>query len=145
MQYPEFHQQVQALSGLDPEAAERALRATLATLGETLYRTEQADLGAQLSKDLRALLSERDTPEANRQRLDRINLETFYNRVQARAELDHQHAVRAARAVMQVLHSAVGEGVWDQLRGQFPDEYQDLLTPTSLDRQTIPGSPRANP
>ncbi len=145
MQYPEFHQRVQELAGLDPAAAERAMQATLATLGETLYRTEQADLGAQLSKDLRALLSERDTPEANRQRTQRLELQTFYNRVQARAELDHQPAVRAARAVMQVLHDAVGDSVWDQLRDQFPDNYEDLFTPTDIDRQTIPGTPRATP
>jgi uncharacterized protein (DUF2267 family) len=50
MQSDEFMSQVQALAGLDPAAAERAARATLSTLGECLYRTEQEDVGAQLAR-----------------------------------------------------------------------------------------------
>jgi uncharacterized protein (DUF2267 family) len=142
MQYPEFVQRVQDLANLDAAAAERAMHATLSTLGETLYRTEQDDLGAQLSKDLRALLSERDTPEANRQRVDRLDVETFYNRVKARTDLGYQQAVQQARAVMAVLHQAVGDGAWQKLRAQFPAEYNDLLAPSDLDRQTLTSGPR---
>jgi uncharacterized protein (DUF2267 family) len=142
MQYDEFMRKVQAMAGLEAAAAERAARATLSTLGECLYRTEQDDLGAQLPKDLRALLEERDQPEANRQRVDRLNLETFYNRVKARAGVGYQQAVEQARAVMAVLRAALDDGAWAKLGAQFPPEYADLLAPGDLDRQTIRMSPR---
>ncbi len=137
MQYQDFLQQVQDLARLDASAAERAMRATLSTLGETLYRTEQDDLAAQLAKDLRPLLSERDTPEANRQRVDRLSLETFYNRVAARAEVGYQQAVRQARAVMATLRTALDDGAWQKLRAQFPSEYDDMLQPSDPERQTL--------
>jgi uncharacterized protein (DUF2267 family) len=141
MQYQEFMQQVQSATGLDAAAAESAARATLSTLGECLYRTEQDDLGAQLSRDLRELMSARERPEANRQRVQRLGLEDFYNRVAARAEVGHQQSVEQARAVMTVLHAALGDGAWEKLRAQFPPEYDDLLVPDDLDRQTsrMPG------
>ena len=140
MQFPEFMQQVQSLTGLDAAASERAARATFATLGECLYRTEQHDLGAQLSKDLRALFG--DEPEQTRQHVDRLDLEAFYNRVKARADVGYQQAVTQARAVMAVLRAAVGDGAWDKLRQQFPAEYDDLFAPANLERQTIPGGAR---
>jgi uncharacterized protein (DUF2267 family) len=142
MQYDEFMRRVQEATGLEAAAAERAARATLSTLGETLYRTEQADLTASLPRDLRALLAERDEPEATRQRVDRMDLETFYNRVTARAEAGYQQGVEQARAVMAVLHAALGDGAWKKLRAEFPPEYEDLFAPIDPDRQTLRVSAR---
>jgi uncharacterized protein (DUF2267 family) len=142
MQYDEFMRRVQETGGLEAAAAERAARATLSTLGEMLYRTEQADLTAALPRDLRALLAERDEPEATRQRVERMDLETFYNRVKARTEAGYQQAVEQARAVMRVLHAALGEGAWNKMRAEFPPEYDDLFAPTDLDRQTLRVSAR---
>jgi uncharacterized protein (DUF2267 family) len=140
MQSSEFMRQVQELTGLDAAASERAVRATFSTLSECLYRTEQDDLSAQLSKDLRALFG--DEPEQTRQHVDRLDLESFYNRVKARTGAGFQQAVTQARAVMAVLHAAVGDGAWNKLRQQFPGEYNDLFAPTDLERQTIPGGAR---
>ena len=144
MQSDEFMQQVQDVARVGPEGAERVTRATLATLGEYLYRTEQADFGAQLPPDLRALMNTRAGPEQNRQSTDRMELQDFYNRVSARADLGFQQAVRQSRAVMTVLRAAVSEGAWESLRAQFPSQYDDLLMPADLDRQTIPTSPRSS-
>lgn len=143
MQYDEFLRRVRELAGLDAEASERVMRATLSTLGEGLYQTEQEMLESELPKDLRTLLSEREQPEANRQRTDRVRLETFYNRVSARADLGYQPAVRQARAVMAVLRAAVSDGTWQKIRAQFPPEYDDLFAPSDLDRQTLRMSPRS--
>jgi uncharacterized protein (DUF2267 family) len=143
MQYDEFLRRVQEMAGLDAGAGERAMRATLATLGEGLYRTEQEALESELPSDVRSMLSERDEPEANRQRVERVRLETFYNRVSARAEVGYPQAVRQARAVMAVLRAAVGDGTWQIIRAQFPPEYEDLFAPSDLDRQTVRVSPRS--
>jgi hypothetical protein len=43
---------------------------------------------------------------------------------------------------MAVLHHAIGDGAWQKLRAQFPAEYNDLLAPSDLERQTLTSGPR---
>jgi uncharacterized protein (DUF2267 family) len=84
----------------------------------------------------------RSERENTRQEVERLPLAAFYNRVKARAGVGYQQAVTQARAVMAVLREAVDDGAWAKLREQFPAEYDDLLDPADLDRQTIRLAPR---
>lgn len=140
MDYDSFVQQVQAVTKVPTrEAAEQLTRETFATLGERLYRTEQGDVGAQLPKELQAVMNSRAKPETTRGRTQRFGVQEFYNRVSARTDLGFQQAVRGARGVMAAFRQAVTPGTWDKLLAELPPEYRDLLDadPNNLGGPTI--------
>ncbi len=120
MDYKEFIDLVQKNSHLpDRDDAERITRATLETLGEVLPGAERDDLAAQLPKELKSFLYERD--------YNLYQLQEFYRRVGARADSGYYDAAERAKAVMQALTEAVTPGQMDEVMAELPDSYKDLL------------------
>ena len=55
------------------------------------------------------------------------DLEEFYNRVSARANLGYPDAVRYSRSVMAVLCRAVSEGKINDVFDKLPDQFKELF------------------
>jgi uncharacterized protein (DUF2267 family) len=121
MEYAEFIHSVQERAGMTfPEEAASAVEAVLETLGERLERTERDNLATQLPKELARLLEKRGETQ-------RYDLEEFYNRVGARAEVRHRRAVELAHCVASVLKEAVSPGELRDVLEQLPYEYGQVF------------------
>jgi uncharacterized protein (DUF2267 family) len=127
MQYDEFISQVQERASLGRDEAVRSTKATLATLGERLYRTERENLAAQLADELKEHLFQQVDSEVTRRDVDRFSLEEFYIRVSARAEVGYPDAVKQAQAVVAVLGEAVSAGEIEDVLSKLPEEYGELF------------------
>ncbi|HEX6403103.1 MAG TPA: DUF2267 domain-containing protein [Pseudonocardiaceae bacterium] len=106
----------------DQGSAERAVRATLSTLGRRLSGGQTANLASQLP----AAFADTMPAEGPGERFD---LAEFYRRV-AEAEGDRcppQQARRHARAVLAALKVGLTGHEYDHVAAQLPDEYADLL------------------
>jgi uncharacterized protein (DUF2267 family) len=127
MQYDEFIQRVQIEGEInDSEEALRATEAVLGTLGEFIYRTEQAQLAAQLPRGIREFLTSRPA-EQSKDEVPRLSLEQFYNRVGARMNARYPHAVKAAHAVTEVLMDAVSRGEIEDIKRELPQDFGKLF------------------
>ena len=123
MQYQEFVDRVRQRAGLASFAeAEAVTQATLTTLGEYLTGGEGLDLAAQLPQGLAELLR-RQPPE----RSMIFSLNDFLQRVGEEEGVGIEEASAHARAVMGVLEEAVTEGEMDDVRRQFPSEFDPLF------------------
>ncbi len=123
MQYEEFidlvRQQAQLASF---ERAEEATRATLTTLGEYLVEGEGLDLASQLPRGLAEHLR-RQPPN----RAEFFSLPDFLQVVGEREGVNSDVAPAHARAVISVLQKAVSEGEMEDVRRQFPSEFDPLF------------------
>jgi uncharacterized protein (DUF2267 family) len=128
MRYHEFINRVQdeARFGSKQEAVQ-ATQATLATLGERLYRTDRDDLAAQLPKPLKEYLYEYVDAGSTRQDAQHFSLEEFYNRVGARSRIRYASAVKEAQAVVEILKEAVSPGMLEEVLSSLPDEFTELF------------------
>jgi len=121
MQYDDFLGHVQHRAQLATVGeAERAVRATLTTLGERLHVGEAGDLAAQLPEGVAQHLH----TDHHSQRFDR---DEFFERVSKRESVDLPAAVHHCRAVLDVLSDAVGPNQMEHVRGQLPDEFTALF------------------
>ncbi len=128
MQYQQFIQNVQQAAATDsPVEVERAVQATLATLGELLSRKERSDLASELPKPLQEYVEEKRAIVEGRDRTRRFSLEEFYNRVAARADVGYPAAVRRSGCVMRVLSAAVSQGELTDVFSELPADYDELL------------------
>ena len=103
------------------EDAEKAVRATVAVLGQRLAG-EAKDLAAQLPADLAA-----DMPTGTE--VERFDLDEFYRRV---AEEEGHGCTEAearqhARATMVAIRESVG-AEWQHVLDQLPNDYADLVS-----------------
>jgi uncharacterized protein (DUF2267 family) len=122
MQFDEFIDRVQERAGLHSrEDAEAITRAVLETLGERLDRKVRNGVLAQLPGELKELVLMRA------QESDEYNVEEFFNRVGARADLTYQDATERTRQVLSVLREAISDGEIQDIRESLPDEYDALL------------------
>jgi uncharacterized protein (DUF2267 family) len=111
MRYHELVERVQEQGGLDSrDEAVVAIRATLSSLGECLYRTERRHLASQLPKAAKEFLHEHVDREVTRQESACLTLQEFYDRVGARADVTRSRAIERARAVAAVLQETLPEG-----------------------------------
>jgi uncharacterized protein (DUF2267 family) len=103
------------------EHAERAVRATVAVLGQRLAG-EAADLAAQLPADLAD-----DMPTGTK--AERFHLNEFYRRVAEKEGLGctEAQARQHARATMIAIRESVG-AEWQHVLDQLPNDYADLLS-----------------
>ncbi|MDG5815616.1 DUF2267 domain-containing protein [Chitinispirillales bacterium ANBcel5] len=121
MEYVEFVDKVRKGAKLHSlHDAEVAVEASLATLGERLNTTDTTALGAQVPSELKHFLSERS-------RVDSFDLEEYYNRVSARADVGYPDAVQRSRKVMTVLKEAVTEGQINKVLEHLPAEFKELF------------------
>ena len=102
------------------EHAEKAVRATLAVLGQRLAG-EAADLAAQLPDELTV-----DMPTGPES--ERFGLDEFYRRVAEKEGhgCSEAEARQHARAVTALLRESVGSE-WRHVLDQLPDDYADLV------------------
>jgi uncharacterized protein (DUF2267 family) len=123
MDYRTFVQRVQEVGEIEaPEEAERAIVATLETLGERLEGTHRSHVATQLPGELRPHLEKRPYWGV-------FLLPEFYNRVAARADVGRPHAERRSQAVMAVLREAIAEGEWRDMSNALSADYGELLDP----------------
>lgn len=122
MHAEELIERVQRRVGLETqEETLKAVQATLETLGERLPRKAARGFSAQLPHDLKACFLQRQDA---RQPFD---LDEFYNRVSARADLGRPLAVECAQAVLKVLDEAVSAGEMADIRRELAPEYDPLF------------------
>ena len=123
MQYEEFVERVQQRAELASFAqAEAATQATLTVLGEYLSGGEGLDLASQLPQGLAEHLRQQP-PE----RSTIFSLSDFLQRVGEEEGTSIEEAEARARAVLGVLEEAVTKGQMDDVRRQFPSEFDSLF------------------
>ena len=123
MQFDDFITRVQEQAGLNTrDEAISITRAVLETLGERLDRKVRNGLEAQLPNELKEFLLGRVESS------DQYDLQEFYNRVGARADLKYGDAVERTRQVITVLRHAVPGGEIEDILEDLSPEYGKLFT-----------------
>jgi uncharacterized protein (DUF2267 family) len=120
MDHDQFVQLVARDAGIDRDAAERAIRATLTTLAERISRGEARDLAAQLPPALSPWLNADE-------RSQRFDVDEFLRRVAERAGVDEDAAFHLARVVFAVLAQAIVPSEFDDVLSELPADYGVLL------------------
>ncbi|WP_243374170.1 DUF2267 domain-containing protein [Geotalea sp. SG265] len=120
MDYHQFIKNVQEQAGCDKEQTERAVRATLQTLGERLFMGEADQLAAQLPRELQPYLKEVESRS-------KMELDEFLQRIARREGTDAENAERHATAVLSVLGNAVSGGEMEDVVSQLPKKYLKLF------------------
>ena len=122
MQFDEFITRVQEQARLDtPEEAITITRAVLETFGERLDRKVRNGVKAQLPNELKEFLLSRA------EHSDQYDLEEFYRRVGARADLKYVDATERTGEVISVLRQAVAEGEIQDILEDLPPEFGKLF------------------
>lgn len=122
MQFDRFITQVQELAGLNSrDDAITLTRAVLETLGERLNRKVRNGVEAQLPKELKEFLL------ARVEHTDQYDLDEFYNRVGARADLTYEDAAKRTKQVFAVLRQAIPDGEIEDVLEDLPAEYGKLF------------------
>jgi uncharacterized protein (DUF2267 family) len=106
----------------DPEDTIRRTKVVLETFSEILYRTERDKVSAPLPKELKRRLHAAK-PENTRQEIDRLNANSFLDRIQARADLNREDAKTTVHEVLSVLEEAVGADILSEIGDQLPSSY----------------------
>jgi uncharacterized protein (DUF2267 family) len=130
MDHDRFIEAVGRLAGVGGEAAERATRAVLQTLGERLSTEEARDLVEQLPEELGPWLLTEGAAE-------RFDVDEFLRRVAERAEVDLDAAERQARAVFMALARALGAEEFADMVAQLPKDFA-LLLPVGPATEILP-------
>lgn len=100
--------------------------ATLRTLAARLSAGEAADLADRVPEQLRPLLIKfEEDPEP-------LSFDAFVARVATQAEVSDDIARRGIRAVLQAMHTTVGQREFDEFMAQLPKEFGQLA-------QVVPG------
>ena len=122
MQFDDFITRVQEQAGLNTrDEAISITRAVVETLGERLDRKVRNGLEAQLPNELKEFLLGRV------EHSDQYDLQEFYNRVGARADLKYGEAVERTRQVITVLRQAVPGGEIEDILEDLSPEFGELF------------------
>jgi uncharacterized protein (DUF2267 family) len=135
MRYAPFIGTVEQVGDLTREEAERAIEATLRTLGEHLTLGEARDLAAFLPSEVRRFLTTMG------EGAERFGLDEFYRRVAEREGVDRRTAAAHARAVFVALGVAVAPGELRDMAAQLPAEYEPLLQAAGVGRRRVTRDP----
>jgi uncharacterized protein (DUF2267 family) len=121
-----FAKTVAEAAGIDPATAERAIEATLVTLGQRISEGEAADLARHLPDSLAAWLVQRGEAQA-------FGADEFFRRVAEREGTDPETAERHARAVLAALARREGRKELHDMLSQLPRELRErLLAPAGV-------------
>jgi uncharacterized protein (DUF2267 family) len=115
-----FIDRVAREAAVDREAAQRAVRATLETLGERIDRNEARQLAAQLPPEIGPWLATTTPAEG-------FDVDEFLRRVAQRTGTDLPAARRQAAAVLDALAAAVSREEWDDMVAELPQDFAPLL------------------
>jgi putative intracellular protease/amidase/uncharacterized protein (DUF2267 family) len=122
-----FSKAVAEAAGTDGEAAERAIEATLVTLGERISEGEAEDLARHLPDSLARLIVQPGDAQG-------FGADEFFRRVAEREGTDPETAERHARAVVAALALREGRKELHDMISQLPRELRDrLLAPAEAD------------
>jgi uncharacterized protein (DUF2267 family) len=116
----QFVATVEDAAGLERESAERAIQATLSTLGERIDRGEASQLAAQLPPEVAPWIATADGAHG-------FDLDEFLRRVAEREGTDVSTAERHAYAVFAALGQAVSPDELADLAAELPRSYAPLL------------------
>jgi len=126
-----FVKRICELTGLDKDHAERAVRATLVTLGTRIDPGEADDLAAQLPQSFAHCLRH----EGHAERFPPVE---FLRRITCVVPLAGEQSRNAVRAVFTVLGEAVSEGEMEDVRRQLGADYSGLVgMPTGKRAQSV--------
>jgi len=125
MKYESFLASVAQRASIATDQADTATIATLQTLAERLTAGEALDLAAQLPKPMQAAL--RPPTEA----AHRFGADEFVGRVADRCGTNAAQAKRAVRAVFATLREAISSGEFDDIMGQLPKDFADIVEPVT--------------
>ncbi|MFP4417485.1 MAG: DUF2267 domain-containing protein [Chitinispirillaceae bacterium] len=124
MEYKEFKNKIKAMLDLDDQEAEKAIEATLETLGERLERPERNKLAAPLQNELKTFLLKRSAGS-------HFTLEDFFTRIGARSGgIHYTQTVERSKAVLIVLKEAVTDGDIQPAIKKLPHEFKELFSQT---------------
>jgi putative intracellular protease/amidase/uncharacterized protein (DUF2267 family) len=121
MDHEGFTKTVARAADLDAGAAERAIEATLVTLGERISEGEARDLARHLPDSLARLLVQRGEAQG-------FGADEFFRRVAEREGTGPETAERHARAVVAALARREGRKELHDMLSQLPRELRDRLT-----------------
>ncbi|MFG1942206.1 DUF2267 domain-containing protein [Nonomuraea sp. NPDC048826] len=128
MRHDDFIGQVQARARLSDRAhAERAIRASLETLGERLPESLADKLAAQLPHEIGENLR-RTEVYGGLGTGEHFNREEFIRRVASRAGCDERRAVFLARVVFEVTDEATQGRIMTKVRESLTQELRELAT-----------------
>jgi uncharacterized protein (DUF2267 family) len=116
-----FTRQVAEAAGIDPAAAERAIEATLVTLGERISEGEAEDLARHLPDEFGPLIVRKGDAQG-------FGADEFFRRVAEREGTDPETAERHARAVVAALALRVGRREFGEMLAQLSRELRERLT-----------------
>lgn len=122
MQYEEFIQGVGQRAGIEYSEAESATGTVLNTLAGFLIDSEGLDLSEQLPKGVAEHLRQRP-PE----RGEFFSVQDFIQQVGEGEGIGPDKAENRTRAVLGVLSEAVTEGEMEDVRLQFPSEFNRIF------------------
>jgi uncharacterized protein (DUF2267 family) len=117
-----FAKDVGEAIGIGGDELERAIEATLVTLGERISDGEAEDLARHLPDSLAALIRRPGPAQP-------IDAAEFFRRVAEREGTDPETAERHARAVIAALARRVGRKELHDMMSQLPKELRERLTP----------------
>jgi uncharacterized protein (DUF2267 family) len=120
MNYATFIETVEHEAGAPRADAERAVRATLKTLGERLSGGESRDIAAQLPPEVRPFLEDGVDAQA-------FDAEEFVRRVARREGTPPATAARHARAVFAALGRAVTRDELEDMASELPRDFSGFL------------------
>ncbi|HLI31787.1 MAG TPA: DUF2267 domain-containing protein [Solirubrobacteraceae bacterium] len=126
MRYEELIRQVEQLAagGLHRAGAERALAATLTTLGRCLPERLAADLADQLPLGAKRYLS---GPPSGRQ--EALSLTELLEEIAELEGVSSSEALDHARAVIDALRQAVTGHELQRVRAELPEQLEPLFAP----------------
>jgi uncharacterized protein (DUF2267 family) len=119
MDYLQFLESVELITGLDREEAWQAAEATLTTLAERVGRPVAEELAGAMPGELRPPLTAAP-PEA-----EAFDAEEFVRRTAVREGSATEQASQHVRAVFGTLKEDIA--AVDRLRDQLPPDYRDLF------------------
>lgn len=126
MRHDDFVGQVQARARLSDRAhAERAIRATLETLGERVPESLADKLAAQLPHEIGENLR-RTEVYGGLGTGERFDRDEFIQRVGDRAGTDPRRAVFLARVVLEVTDEATQGSIMDKVRESLTEDLREL-------------------
>jgi putative intracellular protease/amidase/uncharacterized protein (DUF2267 family) len=115
-----FTKNVAELADIDADLAERAVEATLTTLGERISEGEAEDLARHLPDSLARLIVQPGDPQP-------FGADEFFRRIAEREGTDPEGAERHAAAVVAALARREGRKELHDMMSQLPRELRDRL------------------
>jgi uncharacterized protein (DUF2267 family) len=125
MDYETFTKTAAQRAGMPEDTVERVERATLRTLADRISGGEAQDLASQLPARLQ------DSLRPPHEEAEAFDVDEFVRRVAERGDVGPDEARTGAAAVLTTVREAVTAGEFEDVMSQLPQDYRELVGPTS--------------